>query len=126
MRAKRAVPLLLASVLTLGSGSCFPACGCMFPETGRVLGTVRDASGAGVQHGVLQLRAVIESRTPTRTATSAADGTYAFRSTQVHGAYELTLTPPPGRVLAPGQVNPRPIDLDEEDVVEDFVVIPAP
>jgi Carboxypeptidase regulatory-like domain len=107
----------LAAAMLLGSGSCVLACGCERPPSGAVRGSVRTEAGDGVPGAALELRArPVENWT--HTVVSGADGSFSFPVVPALSDYTLTVQPPAGWALAPGQDATASFRLGAEQTVE--------
>jgi hypothetical protein len=70
------------------------------PDPGAIAGSVQDDAGQGVPGASIAL-----SGGASRSATSAADGSFSFADLEP-GAYQVAITPPTGFQLAQGQASP--------------------
>lgn len=77
------------------------------PDPGAISGTVRDDAAQGVAGAAITL-----SGGASRTATSAADGSFSFPDLQP-GSYQVGITPPAGFQLAQGQSSPVSVTVAE-------------
>lgn len=116
---------VLALAMLLGSGSCILACGCGRPPASYVRGTVRSEAGQGVGGAALELRR-LGTGGWTETLTSAAHGGFYFGEVPSQGDYTLTVQPPAGWTLAPGQAPSAAFWVGAEDSVRVDFVLRAP
>lgn len=125
MKRRTVVTGVLALGMLLASGSCILACGCGRPPAGVVHGTVRAENGQGVPGAALELR----TQSPGgwhQTVLSAANGTYRFPQVQGQVDYALTVQPPAGWTLAPGQPASTQFFMTPEDTLRVDFVLRAP
>jgi len=95
---------VLALGMLLGSGSCILACGCERPPSGVVQGSVRAEAAEGVPNAALELRQ--ESGVEwVHTVVTDGAGAFVFEDVPAPADYTLTVQPPEGWTLAPGQVS---------------------
>jgi hypothetical protein len=116
---------LLALAMLLGSGSCILACGCERPPSGTVQGAVRSEAAQGVPGAALELRAQGGGGW-VHTVVSGADGGFLFDNVPAPADYTLTLQPPHGWSLAPGQAPSASVHMGGEGTVEVDFILRAP
>jgi hypothetical protein len=125
MKRRTAVTGVLALGMLLGSGSCILACGCGRPPASVVHGRVREDRGPGVGGAALELR--LEGTGGwTETVTSSANGAFRFGEVPPQADYTLTVQPPTGWTLAPGQDPSARFFVGSEDTVRVEFVLRAP
>ncbi|HEX6038171.1 carboxypeptidase-like regulatory domain-containing protein [Longimicrobium sp.] len=125
MKRQTVVTGVLALGMLLGSGSCILACGCGRPPASVVHGTVRAENGQGVAGAALELRNTAPNGWH-QTVVSAADGVYRFPEVQGQVDYALTVQPPAGWTLAPGQAASTQFFMTPEDTLRVDFVLRAP
>jgi Carboxypeptidase regulatory-like domain len=123
MRVSTKIVGLLATAMLLGSGSCILACGCGRPPNGMVRGSVRTEAAQGVPGAALELRSQGSSGV---TQVTGADGGFAFGGVGGQGNYTLTVQPPAGWSLAPGQAPSASLWVGAEDTVTVDFILRAP
>lgn len=116
---------VLALAMLLGSGSCILACGCERPPPGMVRGAVRTEAAQGVPGAAVELRAQ-DGEDWRHTIVTGADGAFAIYPVPGQGSYALTVQPPQGWSLAPGQAASVSLFVGEQDTTVASFILRAP
>lgn len=116
---------VMALAMLLGSGSCILACGCERPPPGIVRGSVQTETAQGVPGAALELRTNMDGGW-SHTVVTGASGAFEFASVPGQGDYTLTVQPPTGWTLAPGQPPSAAVWVGSEDTTTVNFTLRAP